>query len=88
MGREAAGFRRSRREPEDDLDRAGPLRRQAHQLALRIAHLPPAVARALDDALPTPEHGAAEFPYRDLIIVTAFGVVLGTLVLQGLTLGR
>jgi monovalent cation/hydrogen antiporter len=37
-------------------------------------------------ALPTPEHGGAEFPYRDLIIVTAFGVVLGTLVLQGLTL--
>jgi monovalent cation/hydrogen antiporter len=26
------------------------------------------------------------FPYRDLILVTAFGVVLGTLVLQGLTL--
>jgi CPA1 family monovalent cation:H+ antiporter len=26
------------------------------------------------------------FPYRDLILITAFGVVLGTLVLQGLTL--
>jgi CPA1 family monovalent cation:H+ antiporter len=26
------------------------------------------------------------FPYRDLILVTAFGVVLGTLVLQGMTL--
>ncbi|WP_420127371.1 cation:proton antiporter [Longimicrobium sp.] len=37
-------------------------------------------------ALPTPQHGGAEFPYRDLIIVVAFGVVLGTLVLQGLTL--
>lgn len=37
-------------------------------------------------ALPTADHGGAEFPYRDLIIVTAFGVVLGTLVLQGLTL--
>ncbi|HEU4883913.1 MAG TPA: sodium:proton antiporter [Longimicrobium sp.] len=37
-------------------------------------------------ALPTGEHGGAPFPYRDLIIVTAFGVVLGTLVLQGLTL--
>jgi len=36
------------------------------------------IAAAL--ALPT------EFPYRDLILVTAFGVVLGTLVLQGLTL--
>lgn len=37
-------------------------------------------------ALPTASHGGAPFPYRDLIIVTAFGVVLGTLVLQGLTL--
>ena len=26
------------------------------------------------------------FPYRDMVLVTAFGVVLGTLVLQGLTL--
>jgi NhaP-type Na+/H+ or K+/H+ antiporter len=37
-------------------------------------------------ALPTGEHGGTLFPYRDLIIVVAFGVVLGTLVLQGLTL--
>ncbi|HEY0733692.1 MAG TPA: cation:proton antiporter [Herpetosiphonaceae bacterium] len=37
-------------------------------------------------ALPTGSEGSAAFPYRDLIIVTAFGVVLGTLVLQGLTL--
>ncbi|MBV9787146.1 MAG: cation:proton antiporter, partial [Chloroflexi bacterium] len=37
-------------------------------------------------ALPTGGEGGAAFPYRDLIIVTAFGVVLGTLVLQGLTL--
>src|SRR5262245_7371091 len=37
-------------------------------------------------ALPTGGDGVAPFPYRDLILVTAFGVVLGTLVLQGLTL--
>jgi len=37
-------------------------------------------------ALPTGQDGGAPFPYRDLILVTAFGVVLGTLVLQGLTL--
>jgi Na+/H+ antiporter len=37
-------------------------------------------------ALPTGADGVAPFPYRDLILVTAFGVVLGTLVLQGLTL--
>src|SRR4029077_20899759 len=30
--------------------------------------------------------GDAPFPYRDLIVVAAFGVVLGTLVVQGLTL--
>jgi CPA1 family monovalent cation:H+ antiporter len=37
-------------------------------------------------ALPTGAEGGSPFPYRDLILVTAFGVVLGTLVLQGLTL--
>lgn len=37
-------------------------------------------------ALPTGGGGNAPFPYRDLILVTAFGVVLGTLVVQGLTL--
>ena len=36
-------------------------------------------------ALPTAGEGPA-FPFRDLMIVTAFGVVLGTLVVQGLTL--
>jgi CPA1 family monovalent cation:H+ antiporter len=29
-----------------------------------------------------------EFPYRDLILLTAFSVVVGTLVIQGLTLSR
>ncbi len=37
-------------------------------------------------ALPTGGEGGVPFPYRDLILVTAFGVVLGTLVVQGLTL--
>jgi len=37
-------------------------------------------------ALPTGIGGGVPFPYRDLILVTAFGVVLGTLVFQGLTL--
>jgi CPA1 family monovalent cation:H+ antiporter len=36
-------------------------------------------------ALPDGDGGAA-FPYRDLIVFTAFAVVFGTLVLQGLTL--
>ncbi|MGO9453356.1 MAG: cation:proton antiporter [Candidatus Binataceae bacterium] len=37
-------------------------------------------------ALPDGSNGAAAFPYRDLIVLTAFTVVLGTLVIQGLTL--
>ena len=36
-------------------------------------------------ALPVHADGAA-FPYRDLIVLTAFAVVIGTLVIQGLTL--
>ena len=36
-------------------------------------------------ALPVRADGAA-FPYRDLIVLTAFAVVIGTLVVQGLTL--
>jgi monovalent cation/hydrogen antiporter len=37
-------------------------------------------------ALPTGSGDGAPFPYRDLILFTAFSVVLGTLVLQGITL--
>ena len=37
-------------------------------------------------ALPTGGADGVAFPFRDLILFTAFGVVLGTLVLQGLTL--
>jgi CPA1 family monovalent cation:H+ antiporter len=37
-------------------------------------------------ALPIDVNGEA-FPFRDLIVLTAFAVVLGTLVIQGLTLG-
>jgi Na+/H+ antiporter len=37
-------------------------------------------------ALPAGGDGLPPFPYRDLILFTAFAVVLGTLVVQGLTL--
>ena len=37
-------------------------------------------------ALPTGGEGGTPFPYRDLILFTAFAVVLGTLVVQGMTL--
>ncbi len=42
----------------------------------------------LATALALPFEGdVARFPHRDLVIVAAFTVVLGTLVIQGLTLG-
>ncbi|HET9594021.1 MAG TPA: Na+/H+ antiporter [Anaeromyxobacteraceae bacterium] len=37
-------------------------------------------------ALPVGRPDGAPFPYRDLVVFTAFSVVLGTLVLQGMTL--
>ena len=37
-------------------------------------------------ALALPDGGATPFPNRDVMIITAFGVVLGTLVVQGMTL--
>jgi monovalent cation/hydrogen antiporter len=37
-------------------------------------------------ALPDGSGTAPAFPYRDLIVLTAFSVVLGTLIIQGLTL--
>ena len=37
-------------------------------------------------ALPDGSSGTAAFPHRDLMLLTAFTVVLGTLVLQGMTL--
>ncbi len=37
-------------------------------------------------ALPNGSGGAPAFPYRDVIVLTAFTVVLGTLVIQGLSL--
>ena len=45
-----------------------------------------AVTLAAALALPTGGDGGQPYPFRDLILVTAFGVVLGTLVIQGLTL--
>ncbi|MDQ8726956.1 sodium:proton antiporter [Bradyrhizobium sp. LHD-71] len=38
-------------------------------------------------ALPDGSAGSTMFPYRDLILLTAFVVVLGSLLIQGLTLG-
>jgi CPA1 family monovalent cation:H+ antiporter len=43
------------------------------------------IAAAL--ALPDGRDGTPAFPYRDLIVLSAFAVVVGTLVIQGLSLG-
>jgi CPA1 family monovalent cation:H+ antiporter len=44
------------------------------------------VALAAALALPTRLDGGAAFPHRDLVVVIVFGVVFGTLVVQGLSL--
>ncbi len=54
-------------------------------LAISWAGMRGVVTLAAALALPTGP-GSESFPFRDLIVLTAFSVVLGTLVLQGLTL--
>jgi Na+/H+ antiporter len=54
-------------------------------LAISWAGMRGVVTLAAAIALPTGP-GSESFPFRDLIVLTAFSVVLGTLVLQGLTL--
>ena len=52
----------------------------SHGAACAVSSRSPPHSRYLTD------HGGPAFPSRDLIVLTAFSVVLGTLVLQGLTL--
>ncbi len=47
-----------------------------------------AVALAAALAIPTTVEGGAPFPERDLLIFLTYGVILATLVVQGLTLGQ
>jgi Na+/H+ antiporter len=85
----AAGFSRWRCRPRPD-GTAGP--RDAIALSPRAAAvvgwcgMRGIVTLAAALALPTGGEGSAPFPYRDLILFTAFSVVLGTLVVQGMTL--
>jgi monovalent cation/hydrogen antiporter len=85
----AAWFSRWRCRPRTD---GAPVPRDAVALSPRAAAVVAwcgmrgTVTLAAALALPTGIDGDAPFPYRDLIVVCAFGVVLGTLVLQGLTL--
>ncbi|RYZ38600.1 MAG: Na+/H+ antiporter [Myxococcaceae bacterium] len=86
MGVAALGRWRQRRAP------AKPGRSDAVALSPRAAMLVGwcgmrgIVTLAAALALPTGGEGVPPFPYRDLILFTSFGVVLGTLVLQGMTL--
>jgi CPA1 family monovalent cation:H+ antiporter len=70
-------------------DRGQPVRYPSFRAATVIAWcgMRGIVTLAAALALPDGAHGAPVFPYRDLILFTAFAVVVGTLVLQGLTVG-
>lgn len=87
MGAVSISSWRSRVRPHGRLrlsDAVGPSKRSAAVVAWCGMRGTVTLAAAL--ALPTGVGGGASFPYRDLILFTAFGVVLGTLVLQGVTL--
>ncbi|HEY8106733.1 MAG TPA: sodium:proton antiporter [Gemmatimonadales bacterium] len=70
-------------------DRGQPVRYPSFRAATVIAWcgMRGIVTLAAALALPDGLHGVLAFPYRDLILFTAFSVVVGTLVLQGLTVG-
>lgn len=70
-------------------DRGQPVRYPSFRAATVIAWcgMRGIVTLAAALALPDGVHGRLTFPYRDLILFTAFSVVVGTLVLQGLTVG-
>jgi monovalent cation/hydrogen antiporter len=57
-----------------------------HTFLISWAGMRGAVSLAAALALPLATHAGAPFPHRDLIIFLTFCVILGTLVLQGLTL--
>jgi CPA1 family monovalent cation:H+ antiporter len=57
-----------------------------HTFLISWAGMRGAVSLAAALAIPLATHAGAPFPHRDLIIFLTFTVILGTLVLQGLTL--
>jgi Na+/H+ antiporter len=83
----ASAFNRWRAAAHPGAARRGPVELTAREAAVvGWCGMRGTVTLAAALALPTASHGGTDYPFRDLILVTAFGVVLGTLVLQGLTL--
>ncbi len=75
-----------RRRHERTGEGAGPRPTVGGGLVVSWAGMRGIVTLAAAFAIPQTLPGGAPFPYRDLILLCAFAVVLGTLVLQGLTL--
>jgi monovalent cation/hydrogen antiporter len=80
MGYTAVARWADRRRPSPD-----PSRSPSFRIATVIAWCGMRGIVTLAAALALPHGSDGRFPYRDLILFTAFSVVLGTLVLQGLT---
>jgi monovalent cation/hydrogen antiporter len=80
MGYTAVARWADRRHPSSD-----PSRSPSFRIATVIAWCGMRGIVTLAAALALPHGSDGRFPYRDLILFTAFSVVLGTLVLQGLT---
>src|SRR3989441_394262 len=64
----------------------GPTASIGHPILVSWAGMRGAVSLAAALAIPLTTHGGGPFPERDLIVFLTFCVILGTLVLQGLTL--
>ncbi|MDM0011694.1 sodium:proton antiporter [Variovorax sp. J22P168] len=77
-------WRMARRGPADGTGPARP--RIANGILLSWSGMRGIVTLAAAFAIPEMLPDGSPFPYRDLILLCAFAVVLGTLVLQGLTL--
>ena len=77
----------ARRSHRRDSDRARPAAKTAGAITLSWAGMRGIVTLAAAFAIPQSLPDGSPFPYRDLILLCAFAVVLGTLVLQGLTIG-
>ncbi len=67
-------------------DASRPAPRIGNSIVLSWAGMRGIVTLAAAFAIPETLHDGTPFPYRDLILLCAFAVVLGTLVLQGLTI--
>jgi CPA1 family monovalent cation:H+ antiporter len=86
MTYQALKRRKQRRRDEDIARAAAPVSIVRSGVVLSWAGMRGIVTLAAAFALPETLPDGSAFPHRDLILLCAFGVVLGTLVLQGLTL--